>query len=63
MGNGTALPDITLVPQIANFFGVSADELLCMKETEETEELSEKLSMDAESLPFFNSIQRYGRTL
>ena len=23
--NGTALPDITLVPQIANFFGVSAD--------------------------------------
>lgn len=37
--NGTALPDITLVPQIANFFGVSADELLCMKETEETEEL------------------------
>ncbi len=39
--NGTALPDITLVPQIANFFGVSADELLCMKETEETEELKE----------------------
>ncbi len=39
--NGTALPDITLVPQIANFFGVSADELLGMKETEETEELKE----------------------
>jgi len=39
--NGTALPDITLVPQIANFFGVSADELLCMKDTEETEELKE----------------------
>lgn len=39
--NGTALPDITLVPQIANFFGVSADELLCMKEIEETEELKE----------------------
>lgn len=39
--NGTALPDITLVPQIANFFGVSADELLCMKKTEETEELKE----------------------
>ena len=37
--NGTALPDITLVPQIANFFGVSADELLGMKEIEETEEL------------------------
>ena len=39
--NGTALPDITLVPQIANFFGVSADELLGMKEIEETEELKE----------------------
>ena len=39
--NGTALPDITLVPQIANFFGVSADELLCMKEMDETEELKE----------------------
>ena len=39
--NGTALPDITLIPQIANFFGVSADELLGMKETEETEELKE----------------------
>ena len=39
--NGTALPDITLVPQIANFFGVSADELLCMKEIEATEELKE----------------------
>lgn len=37
--NGTALPDITLIPQIANFFGVSADELLGMKDTEETEEL------------------------
>ncbi len=40
--NGTALPDITLVPQIANFFGVSADELLGMKETEEAEELKEQ---------------------
>ena len=39
--NGTALPDITLVPKIANFFGVSADELLCMKEMDETEELKE----------------------
>ena len=42
--NGTALPDITLVPQIANFFGVSADELLCMKETEETEEFIRSIS-------------------
>lgn len=38
---GTALPDITFVPQIANFFGISADELLGMKEAEETEELNE----------------------
>ena len=39
--NGTALPDLTLIPGIANFFGVSADELLGMKDTEETEELKE----------------------
>lgn len=39
--NGTALPDITLIPQISNFFGVSADELLGMKEPGETEELKE----------------------
>ena len=39
--NGTALPDITLVPKIANFFGVSADELLCMKEIKEIDELEE----------------------
>lgn len=37
--NGTALPDITLIPKIANFFGVSADFLLGMKEKEQTEEL------------------------
>ena len=39
--NGTALPDITLIPGIANFFGVSADELLGMKEREGTEQLKE----------------------
>lgn len=39
--NGTALPDITLIPQIANFFGITADELLGMKENEQTEELKE----------------------
>lgn len=39
--NGTALPDLTLLPGIANFFGVSTDELLGMKDTEETEELKE----------------------
>ncbi len=39
--NGTALPDITLIPQIANFFGVTSDELLGMKDNEQTEELKE----------------------
>ncbi len=37
--NNTAYPDITLVPQIANFFGVTADELLGMKDVEENESL------------------------
>lgn len=37
--NGTALPDVTLIPQIANFFGVSADFLLGMKEKEQSDEL------------------------
>lgn len=39
--NGTALPDITLIPQIANFFGVTSDEFLGMKDSVETEELKE----------------------
>lgn len=37
--NGTALPDITLIPRIANFFGVTSDELLGMKDAVEAEEL------------------------
>jgi len=39
--NGTALPDLTLIPGLANFFGVSTDELLGLKGTEEPEELKE----------------------
>ena len=39
--NGTALPDITLIPKIANFFGVTADELLGLKGAEDNEELKE----------------------
>lgn len=39
--NGTALPDITLIPQIANFFGVTSDELLGMKDSVQSEELKE----------------------
>lgn len=37
--NGTALPDITLVPKIANFFGITSDELLGLKPEENNEEL------------------------
>lgn len=37
--NGTAYPDITLVPRIANFFGVSSDELLGINKDEHTAEL------------------------
>ncbi len=39
--NGTAFPDITLIPTISNFFGITADELFGMKESEQTEELKE----------------------
>ena len=39
--NGTAYPDITLVPSIANFFGVSSDELLGMRKCDENDELKE----------------------
>lgn len=39
--NGLALPDITLIPRIANFFGVTCDELLGLKECEQTKELME----------------------
>ncbi len=37
--NGLALPDITLLPKLANFFGVSTDELLDMKASENETEL------------------------
>ncbi len=49
---GTALPDITLIPRIANFFQITADELLGMKDTEETEELKELLNIHNENLRF-----------
>ncbi|MBQ6884289.1 MAG: helix-turn-helix domain-containing protein [Clostridia bacterium] len=39
--NGTAFPDITLVPKIANFFGVSADYLLGIKADENEEKIKE----------------------
>ncbi len=37
--NNLALPDITLIPQIADFFGVTADELLGMRDSIKNEEL------------------------
>lgn len=47
--NGSALPDITLVPRIANFFGVSSDELLGMKQEENIEELKQYENMYQEN--------------
>ena len=37
--NGLALPDITLLPKLANFFGVSTDELLDLKASENETDL------------------------
>lgn len=37
--NGLALPDITLLPKLANFFGVSTDELLDLRASENETEL------------------------
>lgn len=39
--NGLAMPDITLLPPLANFFGVSADELLGVTKPEQSSELTE----------------------
>lgn len=39
--NGLALPDITLLPQLANFFGVTVDELLGVTKPEQSEELTQ----------------------
>lgn len=39
--NGLSYPDITLIPRIANFFGISADELLGIKQSETGEELAQ----------------------
>ena len=39
--NGLALPDITLLPKLANFFGVTADELLGVTKPEQSQELTQ----------------------
>lgn len=48
--NDMALPDVTLIPQIANFFGVTTDELLGMKDVEVSEELERNEKIYAENL-------------
>lgn len=37
--NDIALPDITLIPVLANYFGVSTDEVLCYDSTEKDKEI------------------------
>ena len=37
--NDIALPDITLIPVLANYFGVSTDEILCYDSIEKDEEI------------------------
>lgn len=39
--NDIALPDITLIPVLANYFGVSTDEILCYESTEKDREIEE----------------------
>ena len=50
--NGTALPDITLVVPLANFFGVSADELFSLNE----QITDAKIKEYEEKLKHFNNI-------
>lgn len=46
--NNIALPDITLIPVIANFFGVSTDEILCYNSTEKDKEIENLVDKSAE---------------
>lgn len=46
---GTAYPDITLLPDIARYFGVSVDELLCVERIDE-DRLFDEFSRKAEEL-------------
>ena len=47
---GDAYPDITMLPKIAMFFGVSTDELLCIDKLKEQEEINEYFNRYHESL-------------
>lgn len=48
--NGTAYPDITLIPRIANFFNVSTDTLLDMKQENNDKKLEEAQLIFKENL-------------
>ena len=47
--NGNSYPDITLLPDIARFFGITVDELLCVEKLDE-DKLFEKYSEKAGEL-------------
>ena len=57
--NGNAYPDITLLPDIARFFGVTIDELLCVELIDENR-LFEEYSEKAAHVPLWR-IQRGSR--
>lgn len=54
--NATAYPDITLVPKIASFFGVTTDELLCIHSEQSAERLEEYEKR-------YSELNRKGKTL
>ena len=47
---GDAYPDITMLPKIAMFFGVTTDELLCIDKIKEQEDINEYLKRDYDAL-------------
>jgi transcriptional regulator with XRE-family HTH domain len=47
---GDAYPDITMLPKIAMFFGITTDELLCIDKVKEQEEINEYLNRQKDAL-------------
>jgi len=47
---GDAYPDITMLPKIAMFFGVTTDELLCVDKAKEQEEINKYITRKAQAL-------------
>jgi len=54
---GDAYPDITMLPKIAMFFGVTTDELLCVDKAKEQEEINEYLQRKGEALAKGHTIE------